>query len=74
VRPADGVEDVAEGGLGLLRGKLGSEGLDGLSEGLEIINVGSLTDGVEDVVEAGLGLLGGELGRVWTAWARTPTS
>ena len=57
---ADGVEDGAEGGLGLL-GR-GTEGLDGLGQGLELVGVGGLADGIEDGAEGGLGLLGRELG------------
>ena len=55
---ADGVEDGAEGGLGLLGRELGAEGLDGLGQGLELVGVRGLADGVEDGAEGGLGLLG----------------
>ena len=48
--------------LGLLGRELGSEGLDGLRQGLEQVGVGGLADGVEHGTEGGMGLLGCELG------------
>ncbi len=59
--PADGLEDWAEGRLGLLGGR--PEGLDGLEPACSAKESRWIqADGVEDGAEGGLGLLGGELG------------